>query len=115
MQRPQIPSLWHLVQWRQGLILCLLMVLCVTAARALEINQASEADLDAIRGSGPTLTARILLARERAPFESWQDLMRRVKGIAPATARKWHAQGVTVNGEAWPPHRTETGAAAASE
>jgi competence protein ComEA len=100
MQPPHTPGLWRLSQPLPTFALSLLMGMSVPAVHALDINQASEADLDAIRGSGPALTARILQARERAPFESWQDLMRRVKGIGPATARKWHAQGVTVNGEA---------------
>lgn len=78
-----------------------LLGLCLHSAHAVDINQASEADLDAIRGSGPALTARILAARQQAPFDSWRDLMRRVKGIGTATARKWSGQGVTVNGQPW--------------
>lgn len=74
---------------------------CLNSAHALEVNQASEADLDALRGSGPALTARILAARQQAPFETWADLLRRVKGVGQATARQWSAQGLTVNGQPW--------------
>lgn len=79
-----------------------LLGLCMHGAQALDINQASEADLDTIRGSGPALTARILAARQNGPFDSWRDFMHRVKGIGAATAKKWSEQGVTVNGDIWP-------------
>lgn len=67
------------------------------SAWALEINTANEAELDSVRGLGPSSTARILKAREQGPFKDWADLMRRVKGIKPATADKLSAGGLTVN------------------
>ncbi|HEX5783597.1 MAG TPA: helix-hairpin-helix domain-containing protein [Burkholderiaceae bacterium] len=93
------PRPWRLPLRHLGAIA--LLGLSMQNGHALDINQASEADLDAIRGSGPALTARILAARQQAPFNSWPDLMRRVKGIGAATARKWSEQGVTVNGQPW--------------
>lgn len=78
--------------------------LACQVAVAVELNTASEADLDAIRGSGPATTARILAARQAGPFVSWPDLIGRVRGIGPATAAKWSAQGVTVNGQPWDAH-----------
>ena len=67
------------------------------AAPALEVNTANEAELDSIRGLGPSSTARILKARERGLFKDWADLMQRVKGLKPATADKLSAAGLTVN------------------
>jgi competence protein ComEA len=72
----------------------------LSAAAAVEINTANEAELDSVRGLGPSSTARILKAREAGPFTDWQDMMRRVKGIKQSTAHKLSRQGLTVNGQA---------------
>ena len=67
------------------------------SALALEVNTANEAELDSVRGLGPSSTARILKAREQGLFKDWADFMQRVKGIKPATADKLSAAGLTVN------------------
>lgn len=67
------------------------------SALALEVNTANEAELDSVRGLGPSSTARILKAREQGLFKDWADFMRRVKGIKPATADKLSAAGLTIN------------------
>ena len=66
---------------------------------ATEINQASEAELDSIKGLGPASTARILEARAQGMFKDWADLMRRVKGIKPTQAAKLSDAGLRVNGK----------------
>ena len=71
------------------------------AALALEINLASEAELDSVRGMGPAMSRAILAERQRKPFADWADLMRRVKGIRSASAERFAAQGLTVNGQTW--------------
>jgi len=72
-------------------------------AGALEINSANEAELDSVRGFGPETTARILRARDAGPFADWADLMRRVKGIKMASARKLSSGGLTINGLPYSP------------
>lgn len=69
---------------------------------ALEVNNATEAQLDGLRGLGPSQTARILQAREAGPFKDWADFMARVKGIKAPTATKLSAQGLTVGGTTYP-------------
>lgn len=69
---------------------------------ALEVNDATEAQLDGLRGLGPAQTARILQAREDGPFKSWADFMARVKGIKASSATKLSAQGLTVDGRPFP-------------
>lgn len=69
----------------------------------IEINLATEAELDAIRGAGPAMTRALMAARARQPFTDWQDLIRRVKGVGPSRARQWSADGVRVNGTVYPP------------
>jgi competence protein ComEA len=68
------------------------------AQAAPDINLASEADLDAVRGLGPGSTANILQARAQRPFSDWSDLMSRVKGIKRHKAEQLSRQGLTVNG-----------------
>lgn len=68
-----------------------------TCAFAVDVNTATEAELDGVKGLGPSQTARILLARENGAFKDWADFMARVKGIKPATARKLSTHGLTVN------------------
>lgn len=80
-------------------VLFIAVLLCLGAgsAQALEANTANEAELDSVRGLGPAATARILQARDQAPFKDWADLMHRVKGIKPRTAAKLSQEGLTVN------------------
>jgi competence protein ComEA len=78
----------------------LLAIVCCALSLSvwgLEVNTANEAELDSVRGLGPSSTARVLKAREQGPFKDWADLMQRVKGIKPATASKLSANGLTVN------------------
>lgn len=55
-------------------------------ANALDINQAKESDLDGLPGLGPAMTTRTLKERNTKAFQSWSDLMHRVKGIGKSTA-----------------------------
>jgi competence protein ComEA len=66
---------------------------------ALEVNHATEAELDGLRGLGPAFTRRILAERSLRPFADWPDLMRRVAGMGPVTAQNLSAQGLTVDGQ----------------
>jgi competence protein ComEA len=70
---------------------------------ATEANQATEAELDSVKGLGPASTARILQAREQAPFKDWADFLHRVKGFKAATAARLSDAGLTVNGAAFEP------------
>ena len=72
-------------------------------AFALEINQANTAELDSLKGMGPSLSAKVLKARTDAPFKSWADLMQRVSGLGRLKAQHFSEQGLTVNGQALKP------------
>ena len=77
-------------------------MLCLSVnAQALELNQANEAELDALRGMGPALNRRVRQAREAQPFTAWPDFLRRVSGVGAAQARALAAQGLTVQGRAY--------------
>ncbi len=77
-------------------------MLCALASFAgIDVNQASVADLDGLKGVGPALSRRILEARQQGEFKNWSDFMARVKGVKPRAAAKLSAEGLTVNGEAF--------------
>jgi competence protein ComEA len=79
---------------RQLLLIC--SMLACRCFAAVEINQATEAELDSVKGLGPSTTARILKERSSGPFKDWPDFMRRVKGFKPHTAAKLSDNGLTV-------------------
>ena len=83
-----------------GKTLALFMLCLSCPAWALDINQASEAELDGLRGLGPAFTRRVMAERDIRPFTDWPDLMRRVSGMGRVTAKKLSAQGLTVSGQA---------------
>ena len=85
------------------------LVLPGQAWATVEINQASEADLDGLRGLGPATTRQILGEREKAAFRTWAELLARIKGLGQAKARELSAQGLRVNGEAFSTRQTEAG------
>jgi competence protein ComEA len=82
-----------------GKLTLLFLLGLLAPAWALEVNQATEAELDGLRGLGPAFTRRILAERSLRPFADWPDLMRRVSGMGSVTAQKLSAQGLTVNSQ----------------
>lgn len=83
--------------------LCVLAAFCVASAAmaAVDVNKATEADLDGLPGIGPATTQLILNERKKSEFKDWADLMRRVKGIGETRAAKLSAAGMTVGGVAY--------------
>lgn len=76
-----------------------LMVFAINAWAAVDINTASEADLDSIKGIGPGTSAKILDQRKTGKFKDWADVIQRVSGIGEKRADKLSNEGLTVNGE----------------
>ncbi len=70
-------------------------------ALALDLNQANEAELDGLKGMGPTLSRKVLAARQHQPFASWADFLRRVSGVGAAKAKLFSEQGLTIEGQAF--------------
>ena len=73
----------------------------LAAQAAVEVNKASQADLETLRGVGPGLSGKIIEARKGGEFRNWQDLVERVSGIGPASAAKLSQAGLTVTGTAY--------------
>ncbi|MCV0439907.1 MAG: helix-hairpin-helix domain-containing protein [Hydrogenophaga sp.] len=81
----------------------LLAFVATISFAAVDVNVATVADLDSIKGIGPSTSGRILEERKASPFKGWSDLMKRVPGIGEKRAAKLSAEGLTVNGEAFKP------------
>ena len=91
-------------------ILALVAMLYAAACfAAVDVNKATAADLDSIKGIGPGISAKILDERKKGNFKDWTDLIDRVKGLGEGNAAKFSAEGLTVNGAAF------KGAAAATK
>lgn len=86
--------------WR-ALIAAVPWLALTLPAQALEVNQASAAELDGLRGVGPGLSTPMLDERAKAPFKDWADLTARIKGLGPRNAARLSDQGLRVNGQAY--------------
>lgn len=67
----------------------------------MELNLASEAELDGLKGMGPSLSRKVLAAREVRHFTHWADFQQRVSGVGMAKAQQFSEQGLTVAGQAF--------------
>lgn len=65
---------------------------------AVDVNKATAADLDGIKGIGPGISSKILDERKNGKFKDWNDFIERVKSIGEGNAAKFSAQGMTVDG-----------------
>jgi competence protein ComEA len=83
------------------LVLGALALVSATVFAAVDVNKASQAELESIKGIGPAVSTRIVDARKTAAFKDWGDLAQRVKGVGDRSAAKFSAQGLTVNGAAF--------------
>jgi len=75
--------------------LALVLLNAAAAFAAVDVNDAPLADLESVKGIGPTLATRILDERKSGAFKDWPDLARRVRGVSAA---KLSQAGLTVNG-----------------
>jgi competence protein ComEA len=81
----------------------------VASFAAVDVNKATAADLDGIKGVGPGLSTRILDERKKGNFKDWNDFIERTRGVGEGNAAKFSAEGLTVNGASF----KSAGAAAA--
>jgi competence protein ComEA len=78
----------------QAWLVSFILVLGSSSVNALDLNQATRAQLRAIKGVGNKLADRILAAREQGRFVSMEDLAARVAGVGPKKLQKLREQGV---------------------
>ncbi len=77
------------------------MLYAVACLAAVDVNKASVAELDSIKGIGPGTSSKILDERKKGSFKDWADFIGRVKGVGDGNAAKFSAEGLTVNGESF--------------
>lgn len=78
-----------------------------SAFAAVDLNKASQTELESVKGIGPSLSTRILDERKKGDFKDWSDFVGRVKGIGEGNASRFSEGGLLVNG-----HTFKTAAAA---
>lgn len=78
-----------------------LALFATLAIAAVDVNTATEAQLDGVKGIGPATSKLIMAERKKGEFKSWEDFIGRVKGIGDDRAAKLSAQGLTVGGAAY--------------
>jgi competence protein ComEA len=79
--------------------LATLVVMGGAAYAAVDANKASQAELEAVKGIGPALSSKIVVARKTAAFKNWDDFVTRVQGVGQGSAAKLASNGLTVNGQ----------------
>ena len=79
----------------------LVMLYAALAMAAVDVNKATDAELDGIKGIGPAITKLITTERKKGEFKSWQDFIDRVKGVGEKSAVKLSENGLTVNGQSF--------------
>lgn len=83
-------------------ILAILAMLYAAAAfAAVDVNKASAADLDGVKGIGPGISGKIIEERKKGNFKDWNDFIERVKGVGEGNAAKFSADGLTVGGASY--------------
>ena len=85
----------------KAILAAALALLTATAFATVDINKASQAELESIKGIGPSMSTKILAARKTGAFKDWADLQTRVKGVRAGNSAKFSADGLTVNGAAF--------------
>ena len=74
------------------------MLYAAVAFAAVDVNKATAAELDGIKGIGPAISSKIVDERKKGNFKDWQDFIDRVKGVGEGNAAKFSAEGLTVGG-----------------
>ena len=75
----------------------------VAAFAAVDVNKATEAELDGIKGIGPVTSKLIMAERKKSEFKNWDDFVSRVKGVGDKSAAQFSAGGLTVGGATYKP------------
>lgn len=84
-------------------IALLMATVAFASQAAVELNKASQAELETVKGIGPSMSTKILGERKNGAFKDWSDVVSRVKGVGPGNASKFSADGLTVNGAEFKP------------
>lgn len=87
--------------WKKILAALFMAFAAAVALAAVDVNKATEAELDAMKGIGPVTSKAILTERKKGDFKDWKDFIDRVKGVGEKKAEQFSKEGMTVNGESY--------------
>ena len=76
------------------------------AMAAVDVNKATEAELDSVKGIGPGTSKLIMTERKKGEFKNWDDFVTRVKGVGEKRATHLSEAGLTVGGQSYKPAAT---------
>ena len=77
------------------------MLYAAASFAAVDVNKATAAELDGIKGIGPGISTKIIDERKKGNYKDWNDFITRVQGVGEGNAAKFSAEGLTVNGAAF--------------
>lgn len=83
------------------LLVLMLALFAAAAFAAVDVNKATQAELESVKGIGPSISGKILAERQKGAFKDWPDLVDRVKGVGEHNAARFSTEGLTVNGSAF--------------
>ncbi|EER60664.1 conserved hypothetical protein [Acidovorax delafieldii 2AN] len=81
------------------LLILIAMLYAAASFAAVDVNKATAAELDGIKGIGPGISGKIVEERKNGSFKDWNDFITRVRGVGETNASKFSAEGLTVNGQ----------------
>lgn len=98
-------------------ILAILALLYAAASfAAVDVNKATAAELDAVKGIGPATSKTIVEERKKhGDFKNWEDFITRTKGVGESKAAALSKEGLTVNGTEYKKPSTKEEKAAKKE
>ena len=74
------------------------MLYAAASFAAVDVNKATAAELDGVKGIGPAISAKIVDERKKGNFKDWNDFVTRVSGIGEKSAANLSTNGLTVGG-----------------
>jgi competence protein ComEA len=74
------------------------MLYAAASFAAVDVNKATAADLDSVKGIGPAISGKIVEERKKGNFKDWNDFITRVQGVGEGNAAKLSEGGLTING-----------------
>lgn len=83
------------------ILMLIAMLYAAASFAAVDVNKATAAELDSIKGIGPVVSSKIIDARKSGAFKDWNDFIGRVNGIGEKSAAGFSADGLTVNGSSY--------------
>jgi competence protein ComEA len=100
--RPDLSNIRGDPPMLKKILAVLAMLYAAASFAAVDVNKATAAELDAVKGIGPATSKTIVDERKKhGEFKNWEDFISRTKGIGESKASSLSKEGLTVNGTAY--------------